>query len=56
LGNLAVEAGLADFVNENVVGLAGNATLLGSDLSEDANGQARPREGVAPDGGLVKTE
>jgi hypothetical protein len=53
---LVVKTGLLDHRDEDVVGLAGNLNSLLSNVAEDANGNARTREGVAPDKRLVDAE
>jgi hypothetical protein len=49
LGDLAVETGGHDLRDEDVVGLAGNADLVGGDLSDDTDGNSGTGEGVTPD-------
>ena len=49
LVHMAVEAGGADFLPENGVAFPDDFRLLRSHLADDPNGQARPREGLAPD-------
>ena len=49
LGNLAVKTSSLDLLNEDVVGLAGNGDLLGSNLTEDTDGDTRSWEWMAPD-------
>src|SRR5205807_1030880 len=50
LPQLAVEAGPLDLLDDHGVGPAQDLQALGGDGSDDAHGQARPREGLAPHG------
>ena len=49
LPQLAVEAGPADLLDHDGVGRPQDLGPLGGDLADDAHGQARAREGLAPD-------
>jgi hypothetical protein len=49
LGDLAVKTGSLDLLDEDVVGLAGNIDLFGSDLSENTDGDTWSWEGMSPD-------
>jgi hypothetical protein len=53
---LVVKAGLLDLGDENVVGLASDLHSFLGNVAEDANGNARAREGVTVDEGLVYAE
>lgn len=48
LAEASVETCLLDLANEDGVGLAEDGGLFRSDFAEDAHGQARTREGIAP--------
>lgn len=49
LADLGVLTRLEEFLNENVVSLTEDITLLLGDLTEDTNGETGTREGMAPD-------
>lgn len=49
LGDLAVETGGLNLLDEDVVGLAGNVDLFWGYLTEDTDGNSWSWEGVAPD-------
>src|SRR6201996_1818051 len=49
LPDLVVQAGLADLVQIDDVGLAQDLELVFGDLARNADGQARPRKGMAAD-------
>lgn len=49
LAHLVVDAGLADLLDEDGVGVLRDADLVGRNLAEDADGEARAGERVAHD-------
>ena len=49
LPDLVVESGVAEALDEDVVGILEDAYFLGGDVAEDADGETRAREGMAGD-------
>src|ERR1700722_11789959 len=56
LGGFAVEVGGGEFLEDDLVGVAEDAEALGGDVADDADGQSRAGEGVAPDEGFGQAE
>src|SRR5688572_29176147 len=56
LPDRVVEAGIADLLEVDGVGLAQDVAPFAGDLARDADGQARPREGMAADEGFREAE